>query len=96
MIVNCPHHVDLTRYEIDHRIGGLIGSFPIAMATATLALLSLAAVKTVVISQSLPIAAAPSAQGDSFMGKIFGTAVLDTVHAVGCSCLAASVGLLFI
>jgi hypothetical protein len=63
------------------------------MAISTLGFLCLAAVKAVFVSHAMPTAADPSAEGDSKMGKIFGSAMLETFHSVGSSCLAASASL---
>ena len=63
------------------------------MAISTLGILCLAVVKTVVLSHAMPAAAVSSAKGVSKMGNIFGSAVLDTIHSVGSSYLAASASL---
>ena len=80
----------LRMFRNDDPILGHPGSFPGAMVTFILGFLCLAAVKSVVVSHSVPPAADPTAEEDSHMGKTFGIAALDTTHSLGCSYLAAS------
>lgn len=80
----------LRMFRNDDPILGHSGSFPEAVVTFILGFFSLAAVRSVVVSHSVPSAADSTAEEDSHMGKNLGIAVLDTIHSLGSSYLAAS------
>lgn len=79
-----------------HKLNGGAGSTPEVLVTSTLALLSLAAIKSEAINNVMPTKAVLSLKGVSSMVKSLGIAVVDTVHAVGCSCLASGLAAGFI